>query len=415
MRVVWSIALKDLRIFVRDRSWIAQLFLVPMLFIVVFSGMLGGLGSSSSDERPSLAVVDLDGGPMAQALLEGVERAVGVPVELLTQEDAQRRLDEGQVPRVLILPAGLSDALASSEPLAVRLVSQRQADAEETEALRLAVESALQELLLEQQVAAALRGLSETEGLAPAVAQVLADERTVQRAREQLAAARERPLITVEERAPSTAQAADADSFDMAQTAVPGFLVLFVFLAAQAMAVSIYDEKRVGSYRRLMAAPISRAQLLLGKGIPNMIIVLVQTVVILGFGTLGFRWLGRQPLQLGSHPLALALLVLAMALCSTGLGMFIAALARTQNQIGGLSSMLLWGTGVLGGSMIPLFLLEQFLGPLPRVVPQYWANRGLENLLLRGVGLEAVWPQIVALLAFALAFFGVGLWRLDHE
>jgi len=247
------------------------------------------------------------------------------------------------------------------------------------------------------------------------VAQVLADERTVQRAREQLAAARERPLITVEERAPSTAQAADAESFDMAQTAVPGFLVLFVFLAAQAMAVSIYDEKRVGSYRRLMAAPISRAQLLLGKGIPNMIIVLVQTVVILGFGTLGFRWLGRQPLQLGSHPLALVLLVLAMALCSTGLGMFIAALARTQNQIGGLSSMLLWGTGVLGGSMIPLFLLEQFLGPLPRVVPQYWANRGLENLLLRGVGLEAVWPQIVALLAFALAFFGVGLWRLDHE
>ncbi len=415
MRVVWSIALKDLRIFVRDRSWIAQLFLVPMLFIVVFSGMLGGLGSSGPDEVPSLAVVDLDGGPLAQALLEAIEPAVGVRVELLTQEDAQRRLDEGQIARVLIIPAGLSDALASSEPLAVRLVSQRQADAEEGEALRLAVESALQELLLEQQVATALRGLSETEGLAPAVAQVLADERTVQRAREQLAAARERPLITVEERAPSTAQAADAESFDMAQTAVPGFLVLFVFLAAQAMAVSIYDEKRVGSYRRLMAAPISRVQLLLGKGIPNMIIVLVQTVVILGFGTLGFRWLGREPLQLGSHPLALVLLVLAMALCSTGLGMFIAALARTQNQIGGLSSMLLWGTGVLGGSMIPLFLLEQFLGPLPRVVPQYWANRGLENLLLRGVGLEAVWPQIVSLLAFALAFFGVGLWHLDHE
>jgi len=63
-------------------------------------------------------------------------------------------------------------------------VSQRQADAEEGEALRLAVESALQELLLEQQVATALRGLSETEGLAPAVAQVLADERTVQRARD---------------------------------------------------------------------------------------------------------------------------------------------------------------------------------------------------------------------------------------
>ena len=53
--------------------------------------------------------------------------------------------------------------------------------------------------------------------------------------------------------------------------------------------------------------------------------------------------------------------------------------------------------------MIPLFLLEQFLGPIPRVVPQFWANRGFENLLIRGLGLEAVMPQIVALLVFALA------------
>jgi len=58
-------------------------------------------------------VVDLDGGPLAQALLEAIEPAVGVRVELLTQEDAQRRLDEGQIARVLIIPAGLSDALAS--------------------------------------------------------------------------------------------------------------------------------------------------------------------------------------------------------------------------------------------------------------------------------------------------------------
>jgi ABC-2 type transport system permease protein len=411
----WRIAIKDLELFLRDRSWLIQLFVLPMLFILIFSGALAGVTSSEEDERLPLVVVNLDGGAAAQRLIEGLEVAGDLRVVLASQAEAEQQLEDREIARVLWIPAGLSSALEGDMTATVRLVSHPDADGKQTEAVRLVAEGAVQDQLLEQQIVASLQQIADMQAMMPADQQVFTEERIVQQAREQFATSQERPLVTVEERVPAAEVQEEAASYDMARVAVPGFMVLFVFLSAQAMAASIYEEKRVGSFRRLLAAPISRAQLLLGKAIPNMCIVIVQVGVILGFGVLGLRLLGHESLALGSHPLALLLLVLATALCSTALGILIAALAHTPNQIGGLSSLLLWATGVLGGSMIPLFLLEQFLGPLPRIVPQYWANRGFENLLIRGLGLEAIWPQVVALMSYALVFSVIGMWRFEYE
>ena len=202
---------------------------------------------------------------------------------------------------------------------------------------------------------------------------------------------------------------------DAAQLAVPGFTVLFVFLAAQATARSIYNEKKVGSFRRLLAAPMSKASLLVGKMLPNFITALIQTVVIFAFGIVGLRLLGLTPMTLGNDPLAVVIVAVLVALCSSAFGIVIAAIARTENQIGGLSSLFLWSMGIVGGSIIPLFALERFLGPLPKIVPHYWANRAFDNLLIRGFGLADVTTEMAVLLGFTFLFFAIGLWRFDFD
>jgi ABC-2 type transport system permease protein len=197
--------------------------------------------------------------------------------------------------------------------------------------------------------------------------------------------------------------------------AVPGFTVLFVFLTAQATARSIYDEKKVGSFRRLLASPVPKAELLTGKMLPNVIASLIQVAVIFSFGIFGLPLLGQPALNLGNAPLGVVLVALLMALCSSGLGILIAALARTENQIGGLSAVLLWAMGMIGGSFIPVFFLERFLGPIMRLVPHYWANTAFTNLLVRGAGLDEVLPQMLALLVFTAGFFAIGLWRFEFD
>ena len=121
------------------------------------------------------------------------------------------------------------------------------------------------------------------------------------------------------------------------------------------------------------------------------------------------------PVTLGAEPLATVLVVVLIALCSSAFGILIAALARTEAQIGGLSTLLLWGMGFLGGGIMPLFFLEQFLGPLPKIVPHYWANHALTNLMTRGLGLADVTTDMAVLLGFTALFFVIGLWRFDFD
>ena len=99
-----SIALKDLQILIRDRGEVIQLFLLPLLFIIVFSGALGAFGSDEEDTRLLLPVVDLDGGEAAQSLLAGLDAAGGVRTELYEHSEAQLMLDENEINRMLVIP-----------------------------------------------------------------------------------------------------------------------------------------------------------------------------------------------------------------------------------------------------------------------------------------------------------------------
>jgi len=92
-----------------------------------------------------------------------------------------------------------------------------------------------------------------------------------------------------------------------------------------------------------------------------------------------------------------------------------AGAATAKREIGGLSAVVLWTMGVLGGSFIPVFLLDRLLGPVPKIVPHYWANRALTNVMLRGLRLADVRVELAALAAFAALFFVVGLLRFDFD
>ena len=200
-----------------------------------------------------------------------------------------------------------------------------------------------------------------------------------------------------------------------AELAVPSMTVLFVFLTAQTTAQSIYEEKKIGSFRRLLAAPLSRFSLMSGKLTPNFIIVILQVVVIFFAAIVIFPLLGMDKLTLGEDPLALVLLVLVTALCSTTLGALIAALAHTEAQIGGLSTAALWVMAFVGGTIVPLFLVSDALAAIGKVTPQFWAVTGFYDLLVRGQGLSDIIDSLLALLGFSVLFMAIALWRFDFD
>lgn len=410
-----SVALKDIQIFLKDRGAIIQLFLLPLIFIVAYSAVAASFENEEEDHRIPLPVVNLDDGQESETLLQELEHAGGVQVDIFEESDAAQKLEKNEISRLLTIPADFTQGISEGRTVTLRLVSHPDANMEETEALRLVVEGAAQDLALESQILASLQQIGEMQANSPQEYQeAFSLEKIIAQARSQFEQSEERPLVTIEQMLPG--QESEKEELpSTAEVAVPGFAVLFIFLTAQTTARSIYDEKKVGSFRRLLASPISKTALLAGKIIPNFITALIQSVIIFAFGAYGLSLMGLKPVELGNDPLALGLAIVLIALCSSSLGVVIAALARTENQIGGLSTLILWGLGTLGGSIIPYFILEPMLGPIPKALPHYWANRALDNIMVRGRMLADVSLELSALLGFTLVFFIIGLWRFDFD
>jgi ABC-2 type transport system permease protein len=381
------------------------------------SGALGSIGQSQEkDTRTPLPVVNLDNGALAQALLDGIDRAGGVRVEPYTEADATTALDEAAVPFVLTIPQGFTADVDAGRPTGLRFVVHKDADRTKAEAVRLVIDGVARDISLQIQLLAALAQMGQMQAGSPEAAEAFSVERMQAQAMSQYQSAAVQPLVDIVQKVPGQEVEREEDEgLTLADVAVPGIAVLFVFMTAQNTARSIFDEKQVGSFRRLLAAPMSKATLLIGKMLPNFITGLVQLAVIFAFGIFGFRLLGLTPITLGKAPLAVLLVAVVLSICSSAFGVLLAALARTPNQIGGLSTLLLWIMGVLGGAFVPLFLLERFLGPVPKIVPHYWANHALTNLMVRGLGLADISLDLLVLLGFTALFFAIGLWRFDFD
>jgi ABC-2 type transport system permease protein len=409
-----SVAFKDLQIMFKDRGTLFQLFFLPLLFILVFSGALSAIGESEAVTLPTLAVVDLDGGTAAQDLIDKLGLDGSLTIQLTSVVEAQSLLDENKVIGYLSIPPEFTMSLQNSNPVELALITSSGSDPQKVEAARLVIESIAAGMTLESQIIASLQQMGEMQANAPAEYQVFDTERVLAQAHSQFEIAQTRPLIQVIQSVPQQ-DTGQVSAVDLSQSAVPGFTVLFVFMAAQTTARSIFEEKKVGTFRRLVAAPLIKAELMIGKILPNFITALVQILVIFAFGSIGMRLLGLTPLPIEKSPLGVVLVAIMLALCSSAFGIAIAGIARTENQIGGLSTLLLWGMGLLGGSLIPLFILDRFLGFIPMIVPHYWANRAFDDLLIRGLGTANIALDLGVLLAFSLLFFVIGLWRFDFE
>ena len=409
-----SVALKDLQIMVKDRGTLFQLFILPLLFILVFSGALSAIGESEAVTLPTLALVDQDGGSAAQSLTEKLVLDGSLTIQAASAVEAQSLLDENKIIGFLTIPNEFTASLQNSSPVDLVITTGSESNSQKVESARLVLESIAAEMTLESQIIASLNQMGAMQANAPEEYQVFDTERVLAQAHSQFETSQTRPLIEVKQSTPHQ-DSEQVNAVDLSQSAVPGFTVLFVFMAAQTTARSIYEEKKIGTFRRLVAAPLNKVELMIGKILPNFIIALVQILVIFAFGSVGMRLLGLTPMPVERSPLGLILVAIVLALCSSAFGIAIAGIARTENQIGGLSTLLLWGMGLLGGSLIPLFILDRFLGYIPMIVPHYWANRAFDDLLIRGLGVANIALDLGVLLAFSLVFFVIGLWRFDYE
>jgi ABC-2 type transport system permease protein len=386
---------------------------------LAMQGMKLGETSAVAPAALPLTVVNNDlQGQAAQNFLAALKAGGKVQIILQDQSKVDERMTDAALRYALFIPADFSAQIAAGQQTTLRLAVHPINDQTDVQTVERAIARASREYMLGEYLNAGLEQMAAMQAADPNADTAFSKERIKQQVAAQGAAAAGHPLITVVTATPAKPgdeMKAALNIPSYGEFAVVGMTVLFVFMAAQLTARSIFDEKREGTFRRLLASPISKSALLGGKLLPNFILVLIQIAVLFFTGGVVIGLIGLKPLSFNVDWPTLLIISLAAALCSTSLGIFIAALAKTEAQVGAFSSIALFLAGMLGGSFIPLFLFPEGLENLARVVPLYWANQAYFGLFFRGQTLVELLPNVGVLLGFSALFFGVGLWRFKFD
>ena len=178
-----------------------------------------------------------------------------------------------------------------------------------------------------------------------------------------------------------------------------GMAVFFLFFTVQFGVLGYLEERRDGTLARLLAAPISRWQVLGAKTLTSVIVGVtsVATLMLVSIPLLGASW---------GDPLAVVLLVVAAVVAATSLVAAVAAIARTAEQANVWQSIIAIVLGMLGGAFFPLQGGPGWLSSLSLVTPHAWFLRGLSTLGDPSAGVAEVLRPVGAMLLFALVVLG---------
>lgn len=191
---------------------------------------------------------------------------------------------------------------------------------------------------------------------------------------------------------------------------VPGVLVMVLMLMTTIMtSMAIVREYERGTIEQLVVTPIRAYELLAGKLIPYVVIGFIDVLLITTTATVWFR----VPIN-GSVPL---LFVLAgpFLLATLGLGIFTSTVARTQQQSMMLAFFTLIPNILLSGFMFPIESMPAPAQWLTRIVPARYFMSIVRAIFLKGVGLNVLWPDALALLVLGAVIFTFALLRYQSR
>jgi len=401
LRKIFSISIKELRLWLQAPGNWLTVFLVPLAFI-------GILGSVFGKGTPVVTVfaVNADKGERGAEIIELLANSENLEFVMLdSQAEADARVAKGDRMAAVVIPENFSEEVKSSDGGSI-LVIVDPARAKEGGLVTGLVQSALIKSIVYAEIDRALQGMfkdKSVEGVSQSDFNLFINAGIKAVLAKSVNEAIDNPLIQVKTE-PLSKKESNAEISIMSSIS-PGFALFFAFFLISHMAELVVSERETGTLRRLITTPVSRAAILLGKALPFVFVAVIQLVFVLVICNMMFG------MELGSEPLALSVIILSTGLAVAGLGILVAAVVRNASQAGVGATFIALALGAVSGSMMPEVKVEG----LKLFTPHYWALEGIQNVIARGMGMEGVLMQSGILLGMAALFFVIGALRFKFE
>ncbi|NMB89620.1 MAG: ABC transporter permease, partial [Chloroflexi bacterium] len=390
---IWAITIKEIKVLLHDRGALMALFLLPIAFILVMTVALEGVFEAGSSSNPvEMLVINEDQGETAAKVIADLRTVDGLHlIEQLddrpvTRAAAEEKIIAGEYGLAVVFPANFSKQIqaAATDPGAaaarVSFVSDPTVGTQLIAPARGMVQGYVErQASLAQAPQLTALGFKEMAAHAPAeqssfILNVGDRFSTEFVSAEQMQSSN----LGVAFETVSPAGLHIQHMPTSTEQNVPAYTIYGVFFIMQTIATGLHREKTDGTFRRLQAAPLSRFALLAGKLLPYYLINLVQIALMFTVGVAVFH------MSLGNDPLALVLISLVTSAAATGMGLLLAAVGRTPEQVSSLGTLLSVVLAAVGGMMVPVFVMPDFMQQVALITPHAWALSGFQDVIVRG-------------------------------
>jgi ABC-2 type transport system permease protein len=345
-----------------------RLLNIVIIAPIVQLTMLGYAATTDVRNVP-VVVVDQDGSSESRALISRFDASPNFEVigYETSVERVDRYLEEGTAWMVLDVPYDYGRSVRSGRPTAVQVV----ADGTDANSTNVA--------------------LGYTGTLISTFAQELAAP----------SGRRATPLVSAEVRVWFNPELESKDFM------IPGILALLLLaVTTNLSSMSVVREKELGTLEQLNVTPIARWELIVGKMLPYALIGVIDVLLVI---LVAVGWF-EVPLK-GSLLLLFAM-SLVYLMTTLGLGLFVSTISATQQQAMMTASFFFLIPMVfLSGFVFPIENMPTVVQPVTYLIPLRYFLVILRGIFLKGVGLEVLWPDALALTAWGLGILALATLR----
>jgi ABC-2 type transport system permease protein len=419
------VAAKDLKVMWRDRVAVFFYYGFPVLYAILVGYLMSGIvgiGVGLYRGTVTVTVVDSDRTEASAAYIERLDKTPELKIHIVDLETAKDTMRRRKCAAYLILKPGFAETgwqLAVGDQPDMQLVTDESRPAEAQIARGLVYmqlvehirEYHLGHLVGDPQQNARLRTLcrvylqADTEISAIRKAQLLdvlsAWEEMDRRGRGRDSTAMVNPWLMGE-----NAEFRNASLLrDVLPITFPQGVIWAMLFSTAFFAQSLVEERSGGTMPRLRMAPLTRLQLLAGKGLACLLNCLIASLLLLAVGITFFK------IQPDSY-LLLLLSLSSAALCFSGMMMLFACCGKTSAAVTGISLAALIVMALLGGAGVPEVVMPPPARAIADYVPVKWAIMAVEGPIRRDFSLAELAPYYLKLMLLGAASYLAGVWVL---
>jgi len=391
---ILDLAFKDLYQILRDLRSLLFLVAMPIVF-TLFMGFAYNTGESdgeNADMRLALAVVIESDSRLAEMLFARLDESDAVKPVRVERAAALESLRRGEVAGVLVVPSGFGEQVEGSLIPQVTLIAE--SNSSDGQSLYQLLRVPISQLMSAVEIASISADVQGNPAeFAPALELAWAkwDENSGQ----------ERVRLERAVAQPTENWFGD-NPYNQAS---PGILVQFAIMGLVTSAQIVVNERKTRTLQRLMTTAMRPWEIVTGHLLAMFGLVFLQTALLVIFAQFA---LGVDYLR---EPLATLLVSVALGLWVASMGLLIGMLANSDDQVVLFSLVAMFLFSALGGTWFPLEASGGAFAAIGRLMPSAWAMTGYQNILIRGLDLSAAWLPVAILLAYAVGFFLLAVWR----